>query len=107
VKFVVNGVKYEFAQKKMTFAEAKAIQKVTKKTFGQVADAAEQGDFEAMQAFVWVAMKKDDPTLKFSDLDDLELGEFEMIPDPDDEEETEADPPVLGDESEETLTPSG
>lgn len=108
MNIIVRGTKYEWDQARVTFAEARAIQKVTGKTLGEVGAAAEAGDAEAMQAILWTAMKRQETTLRYGDLDDLELGEFEVVPDPDEEQPEAAapDPTVLAVGVEETSTPS-
>lgn len=105
MQFIVRGTKYEFDQGKLTFKEARDVQKVTGRMFGQIAADADQGDFEALQAMVWIAIRRTDSAFRFSELDSLELGEFEAVPDPD-EEVDRADPPAPGDE-EETSTRTG
>lgn len=86
MQFIVRGTKYELDQERLTFGEARAIERVTGVTFDKLA-----GDIMSTQALVWVAMKRAEPTLKFSDLDDLTFGEFEMLEDP---PEVEADPTI-------------
>ena len=94
MRFVANGVKYEFDDERLTFAEAKAIQKAVGKSMGEIRKDPE--DITAMQAMVWVAMKRQDPTLTFFDLDDMAIGDIEFIPDdePADQSEGEPDPTV-------------
>lgn len=107
MKFVANGVKYELDDSKLTFAEARAVEKVTGKSMGDIGRTGFDSA-EILQAMIWVAMKREDPTLKHSDLDDMAIGDIEMIPE-DDEQEASADPvdpPVPGDGEEEGSTPS-
>lgn len=88
MKFIVRGTKYEFDQERLTFAEARAMERVTGMTFGEIGEAADKGDMACVQAFLWVAMKRTDPALKFVDLDDIPIGELERVP----EEEPAAEP---------------
>jgi hypothetical protein len=78
MKFVANGVKYEFDDDKVTFAEARAIEKVTSRTMAEVFRSGAE-DVTTMQAMVWVAMKRQDASLRFSDLDDMAVGDIEWI----------------------------
>lgn len=89
MKFVANGVKYDFDPNKITFAEAKAMQKVTQRTVKDITSTADE-DAESMQAIFWVAMKRQDPTLTYLDLDDTPITDIEGIPEDD-------IPPVDGD----------
>lgn len=86
MEFVVRGTKYEIDQDRLTFAEARAIERVVGLPF----DKLDQSSLTATQAMIWVAMKRADPALKFTDLDDLEFGDFEIIEA--DVPEVEADP---------------
>jgi len=102
MRFVANGVKYEFDDTKLTFAEGKALQGKTKMTLAEVQEAVQKFDVVAVQGLVWVAMKRQDPTLRFEDLEDEALGSFEFLEDeeiPPVEEQTPdptdaADPPA-------------
>lgn len=104
MKFVANGVKYELDQDKITFAEAKAIQKAVGKSMGEIRD--DPGDIAATQAMVWVAMKRQDPTLKFLDLDDMAIGDVEFEDEDEDGEQGGPDPQVPAAEPIGALTPS-
>lgn len=111
MRFVIDGTKYEFDENKVTFGEARALEKVTGQKFDDLTDALDppqrknpKGELEeatpditALQAFIWVAMKRTDPTLKFSDLDDVAFGDIEGVSDPD--AETEGDESAAGDGS--------
>lgn len=94
MRFRARGETYEFSERTLTFAEARAIERVTGLPFDKL---EAEGGLSMMQAMVWVAMKRTDPTLRYSDLDDMPLGEFEQL---DDDEppaggpEGEADPTI-------------
>lgn len=90
MKFTIDGTVYEMAQSKVTFAEARAVEKVTGHTFNEINTSKEvQGSTDVIQAMIWVSMKRSNPTLLFSDLDDVAIDEIEWEADP---EETEPDP---------------
>lgn len=101
MQFIVEGTKYDYDQNRLTFAEARAIEKATGRT---MADITENGapDTSTIQAMIWVAMKRTEPTLRFSDLDDMSMGDIEILPDEDTDEDTSdgqdgaeaPDPPV-------------
>lgn len=61
------------------FAEARAIEKVTGSTFKETMDQLVAGSMEAVQAFVWIAFKRSDPGMKFSDLDNVPLTDVDVI----------------------------
>ena len=93
MKFAVDGKDYEFDDASMTFAEGRAIEKVTGVPFGEVGTLAKKGSMTAIQAMVWVAMKRAEPTLKFSDLDDRPISSVEFaVADESDDEGDEAGP---------------
>jgi hypothetical protein len=81
VKFIASGTKYEFDDAKITFAEARQVEKVTGKTMAEIGRAGGGEDVTTLQAMIWVAMKRVDPTLKFVDLDDMPMGDLEMLTD--------------------------
>ena len=89
LKFSVDGVKHEFDATKLTFGEARAIEKVCGYPFGDFGSHLRDGEMTTMQAMVWVAMKRQQPDLEFSDLDDVSIGDVEIHGD---DEEGEPDP---------------
>jgi hypothetical protein len=94
VKFVVDGEKFDFDESKLTFAEARAMEKQTGTTMAELADGGFRATAQSLQAILWVAMKRQRPNLAFTDLDNMAIGDIEFIPDeePAPEPETEADP---------------
>lgn len=96
MRFSVDGVKHEFDEERITFAEGRAIEKVTGEPFGQIARHAHEGNLTVMQAFIWVALKRDEPTLQFSDLDDRAMADFEFHEDPAEDAEEDARPTGSG-----------
>ena len=86
-KFSVNGVTYELLDETMTFAEARALEKVTGYSFKAITqDPDVSTSPNVLQAMLWVSMKRTEPTLAFSDLDDLAIASVEWeddeAPDP-------------------------
>jgi len=88
MKFTIDGESYEMAQSKVTFAEARAVEKVTGHTFQAISTNPEmRNSTDVVQAMIWISMKRSNPTLVFSDLDDVAIDDIEW------EEEPEADAP--------------
>ena len=99
MKFTANGETVEFDESRMLFAEARAIESVTGMTVKAMFEALTDGSATALQALVWVAFKRKNPALKFSDLDTWDindLGVGDEVPDEegDDTESDDADPLV-------------
>lgn len=88
MKFVANGTTYEMDEATITFAEGRAVEKVTGLPFTEVGASAANGSMLAMQALVWVAVKRSQPTTKFEDIDDWAIGSIEFKVD--DENPTDA-----------------
>lgn len=85
LSFTLDGQKYELDPQKLTFAEGRAVEKVTGSMFN---DLIKTPSLAVMQAFVWVAVKRVKPETKFSDLDDLAIADVVM----DDAASAEPDP---------------
>lgn len=85
MKFTLDGESYELDGARLTFGEGRAVEKVTGLPIKAVGAAAVEGSLLATQAFVWVAMKRRQPTLKFSDLDDVVLSDVQFQADEDDD----------------------
>jgi len=112
VRFVYDGTKYEIEPHRLTFGEARAFEKASGHTMSEMATAGGLQDVGAVQALFWIAMRREDKDLRFSDLDDMNMGDFEQLPDDEaagDEavEGEPAGPTPAGDEPEEHSTPSG
>jgi hypothetical protein len=90
----INDTWYDLDQRKLLNTEAIALQKITGKTFMQVAEAMKDGDIEALSALVWLAMKRAGSDIRYSDLEfnlaDVEIDE--EGDEPDDSGEQAADP---------------
>lgn len=64
---------------KLTFAEARAIEKVTGQRFSEMQSDGELfASMDMLQAMVWVTIKRAKPGFKFSDLDDVPMGDIEF-----------------------------
>lgn len=109
-RFTIDGVTYTLLES-MTFAEARAIEKVT----GGVTlpaihrDPALRERTDVLQALTWVSMKRQNPTLRFSDLDDIDMSDIAYDrdePDADEAGEDQPDPTQGGDEPTTPSTPS-
>ena len=84
--FTVDGEHFTMLEPdRMTFAEARAVEKVTGLSFTQI--GGDDVSITTTQALLWVSMKRARPELKFADLDDVAPGSIEW-----DEAEPEADP---------------
>lgn len=90
MKFTIEGKTYELAQSKVTFAEAKAIERVTGHTFQEIRSSKDVAEsIDVQQAMYWISMKRVDPTLAFSDLDDIAMDEIEFPEEPESSDPTE------------------
>jgi len=94
--FTVEGVEYTLVQSP-TFGEARAIEKVTGKSFAAISTNPELQTMDFTQALVWVSMKRVEPTLTFSDLDDLDIEILASIQSEDASEGDAAEIPTVGD----------
>lgn len=56
--------RWEFAPDRLLSPEAVAIERLTKLTFAEWEDAALRGSVSALHAFLYVMLKRDNPTLK-------------------------------------------
>lgn len=89
LKVTVDGELNTIDISKLTFAEGRAIEKVTGKEFGE---AIKSRSLTVVQALIWVTVKRHKPGTLFSDFDDRAIAdiEFEFEKDP----EPEADNPT-------------
>lgn len=85
MKFTIEGTTYELVQSKVTFAEARAIERVTGHTFAAITSDPElRNSTDIIQAMIWISMKRAQPTLTFSDIDDVEIDGIEWTKEDDD-----------------------
>lgn len=85
MRIIVRGEPYDLSR--VTIGEAAAIEKVTGKPFETLAKSP---SVVGMQALVWIAMKRADPSLRFSATEDIPFEEISVELD-EDETDTEAD----------------
>lgn len=65
--------RWDLAEVKVTFAEAKAAERAGNFTWRKLEQELTDGNVEALQAAVWVLRKRDEPTLRFADLESLPI----------------------------------
>lgn len=94
LRFTVDGTPHELDVNKLTLGEGRAIEKVCGETFAAMAKTLTEGNasLTTFQALVWVAMKRAQPTLRFSELDDRPMGDIEVERIDDDQPPGDADP---------------
>lgn len=81
-QFKIEDETYEMVQDKLTFGEARAVEKVTGHTFAEIGVSKSlQSSNDVIQAMVWISMKRVNPTLTFTDLDDMAIDSIEWISD--------------------------
>jgi hypothetical protein len=68
----LDGATHTIDVDRLTFAEGRAVERVTGQTLG---DVMTHMSLTAVQALTWVAIKRDQPELKFSDLDDRAISD--------------------------------
>lgn len=91
MKFSIDGTTYELAQTKVTFAEAKAVERVTGHAWLAInKDPELRSSTDVIQAMIWISMKREQPELAFSDIDDIAIDSIEW----DDESEGDAEKSV-------------
>jgi len=94
VRVTVDGKSYEADINRLTFAEAKAVER---KSGESIAEIMRTKSMAAVQALIWVIVKRGEPTFKYEDLDDREVADFDIEEVPVDAEvATEADPTEAG-----------
>lgn len=77
---------YDLVTTKLTFGEAKAVEKVTGFTMSQIGALGEnEQTTDILQAMFWISMKRKNPTLAYAELDDLPIEELEYLPEDDEE----------------------
>jgi len=96
-EFIVDGRTYQMVESKFTFAEGKAIERVTGHTFQRIfRDEELRESLDVLQALIWVSMKRVTPELKFSDLESLAIDDIEWVGV---EEDVESDPTQLAEKA--------
>lgn len=90
-KITVEGSVYEFDGDRMLLAEAREIKVFTKMTVPVWSRGIDEMDPDAIQSLIYLAKKRAGETLRYSDLDTLDLADITLEP-MDDEEEAEGEP---------------
>lgn len=113
MKFIYKGATYEYDEDKLTFAEAKAFEKNAGATIPDLQIGQAGRSSRVIQAMLWSAMKRQEPTLKFEDLEEMRFSDFEFLTDDEpaaddadepDDPQAPPDPPAAVDVPETTPT---
>lgn len=78
MKFTANGQHYEFDESRIMFAEARAIEGATGLTMKELGVEMNRGSATALQALMWIAVKRAEPATRFSDLDEWDIGSIDF-----------------------------
>lgn len=87
--FVFEGREYRL--EKFLLSEARAVQRATGKTIQEFDEALKRGDADCLAALVWVARKREQPTLRFDEVDG-DIMTFKPLPTSADDAAGEAGP---------------
>lgn len=90
IKLTVEGVDYEFDDKRMLVAEAREIKTLTGLTVPKLFAGVEEGDADAIASLVFLAKKRAGEALRFSELDSLDLADVDLDVVPDHDELAQA-----------------
>lgn len=91
-RFVIDGEKYEFDMGSLMRSEVNAVKKATGVSgLAEWGKQLEEGDQDAMDAMIWIAVKRVHPELTFSALE-YNLKEFSESLEQDEEPDADADP---------------
>jgi hypothetical protein len=88
MKISIDGRCYEF--ERITNIEGMALEKATGMTFGEWGQALESGSMLATTALVWLVMRREQPDLRFGD---VEFDPAELNIEQDDPKDEETSPP--------------
>lgn len=84
MRLTIDGEVYDFDPGKLTNVEGMAIETVTGLMFSEWAEALQKGSMTAQTALVWVVKKRQNPTLRFSEvefsMDSIEVEQDEADP---------------------------
>lgn len=73
MKITVDDKVYDFDLTRITNVEGMAIEKVTDKTYLEWSEALQAGSMLAATALVWIIQKRQEPTLRFEDVEFSQL----------------------------------
>lgn len=65
--------RWDLDDTKVTFAEAKAAEHAGGFRWAERTGELTQGNVSALQAILWILRKREEPTLRFADLEDLDV----------------------------------
>lgn len=99
MKIIINDETYDFDPQSMTNIEAMALERAVGMTMGEWQKALQDGSTTALTGIVWLAMRRRDPGVKFSDV----TFAFGALRVEDDEDEAPVDPTDAAEEP----TPEG
>ena len=77
---------------RMKIGEAKILERMFEKPFATIAEDLESGSVATIVALIWIFRKRNEPSLRIGDLDDVDLGDLQI--------EAVADEPVADDPKE-------
>lgn len=69
MKLTVDGEVFDFDMTRITNVEGMAIEKATGGTYVEWAQSMEAGSMLAVTALVWIVRKRQEPTLRFEDVE--------------------------------------
>jgi hypothetical protein len=93
IDVTVQGKTYTgWSPAKITFGECDAIERAFGGTLEEFGGALARGSVAALRVLVWSLLRRDNPGLKTTDLDEMQIGEVELrISDDDTPDPTEAE----------------
>jgi hypothetical protein len=77
-EFTINEDAYSLDTENLLMSECIAIEKVTGLTWSEWESAVSSGSMSALKAGLWVAVKRKQPELRFSDFD-FSWGDFDVV----------------------------
>lgn len=79
IRFRVNGEISTFDINKLMFAEVREIERVTGESLKQNMKMLKDGWIGPMQALVWIAYRRGNPGVKYSDYDNVAISDVEFL----------------------------
>jgi len=76
-QFTINEDAFELDTDNLLMSECIAIEKVTGSTWNEWEEAVAKGSMTSLKAGLWIAVKRKQPELKFSDFD-FSWGDFQV-----------------------------
>lgn len=95
MRFRIGEDVYEWDDTTLTVAEARVIKKNTGMGLRSFTNGLNDVDPDAIAAMIFLARRRKGEAVRWQDMDDIDLGSFDMLPD---EEPSEEDNCVAGDE---------